>query len=36
MAIGDVASAIGKGLTAGLVGTAAMTVGQTFEMKNPV
>ena len=31
--IGDIAGAVGKGLFAGLVGTVAMTVGQTIEMK---
>jgi hypothetical protein len=33
MRAGDVAGAIGKGLAAGLVGTAAMTVSSTVEMK---
>jgi hypothetical protein len=33
MSIGDVASNIGKGLFAGLAGTAAMTVSSTLEMK---
>jgi hypothetical protein len=33
MSIGDVASDIGKGLFAGLAGTAAMTVSSTLEMK---
>lgn len=33
MQIGDVAAAIGKGLVAGAVGTAAMTLSSTLEMK---
>lgn len=33
MAIGDVAGAIGRGLVAGMVGTAAMTLSSTLEMK---
>lgn len=33
MSIGDVASDVGKGLFAGLAGTAAMTVSSTLEMK---
>jgi hypothetical protein len=33
MKLGDVASAVGKGLVAGAVGTAAMTAFQMFEMK---
>lgn len=33
MSIGDVASNVGKGLFAGLAGTAAMTVSSTLEMK---
>ncbi len=33
MKIGDVASAVGKGLAAGLVGTAAMTVSSSLEAK---
>ncbi len=33
MAIGDLAGAIGRGLIAGVVGTAAMTVSSTVEMK---
>ncbi|MGH8932157.1 MAG: hypothetical protein ACRDZO_16440 [Egibacteraceae bacterium] len=33
MKIGDVAAAVGKGLFAGLAGTAAMTVSSTLEMK---
>jgi hypothetical protein len=32
-AVGNVASAVGKGLAAGLVGTAAMTVSSTLEAK---
>ena len=32
-ALGDAASAVGRGLLAGLVGTAAMTVSSTVEMK---
>lgn len=31
--IGDLASAVGKGLVAGLVGTAAMTISSTIEMR---
>ncbi|MDP8953086.1 MAG: DUF1440 domain-containing protein [Actinomycetota bacterium] len=33
MSIGDVAAAFGKGLFAGVAGTAAMTVSSTLEMK---
>jgi hypothetical protein len=33
MRMGDVAAKVGKGLAAGLVGTAAMTVSSTIEMK---
>lgn len=33
MRTGDMAAALGKGLAAGLVGTAAMTVSSTIEMK---
>jgi hypothetical protein len=33
MSIGDVAANVGKGLFAGLAGTAAMTVSSTLEMK---
>lgn len=33
MSVGQVVSAIGKGLVAGAVGTAAMTVSSTLEMK---
>jgi hypothetical protein len=33
MKLGDVAASVGKGLFAGVVGTAAMTVSSTLEMK---
>ena len=33
MRIGDIAGAVGKGLVAGAIGTAAMTVSSTVEMK---
>ncbi len=33
MTMGDVAGAVGRGLFAGAVGTAAMTVSSTLEMK---
>jgi hypothetical protein len=33
MRLGDVAADVGKGLFAGVVGTAAMTVSSTLEMK---
>ncbi len=33
MKVGDLASSVGKGLFAGAVGTAAMTVSSTLEMK---
>ena len=33
MKVGDLASSVGKGLFAGAIGTAAMTVSSTLEMK---